>query len=185
MFKRNLRGSFFTLGLLLSGSAAAFAQGTAFTYQGKLVDTGNPANGPYDLQFKLFDTVTLGTGTQQGSTVTVSNVTVAAGIFTVQLDFGACSTCFDGTARFQTLECATGHRFPQDQSTRLAFECAIRFLKWSAAAFRAFHFEGLEVSADAVAFEIFRALDDLTRELPDVRHEIVAFHCAFLHALEL
>ena len=101
MVKLNLRASFFMLGLLLlSGSAAAFAQGTAFTYQGKLVDTGNPANGPYDLQFKLFDTVTLGTGTQQGSTTTVTNITVAAGIFTVQLDFGACTACFDGSPRY-------------------------------------------------------------------------------------
>ena len=57
MFKRNLRGSFFTLGLLLWASAAAFAQSTAFTYQGKLADTGNPANGPYDLQFKLVYTI--------------------------------------------------------------------------------------------------------------------------------
>src|SRR5205814_10241591 len=100
MFKRNLRGSFFTLGLLLSGSAAAFAQGTAFTYQGKLVDTGNPANGPYDLQFKLFDTQVVGTGTQQGTTVTVSSVTVANGIFSVSLDFGVCASCFNGPARF-------------------------------------------------------------------------------------
>src|SRR5262244_994280 len=77
---------------------SAVAQTTAFTYQGKLTDSGNLANGAYDLQFKLFDTVTVGTGTQQGSTVTVSNVIVANGIFTVQLDFGA--VVFSGPPRY-------------------------------------------------------------------------------------
>src|SRR5262249_12800445 len=77
---------------------AALAQGTAFTYQGKLTDSGNLANGNYDLQFKLFDTVTVGTGTQQGSTVTVSNVPVTSGTFIVQLDFGA--GVFGGALRF-------------------------------------------------------------------------------------
>ena len=85
---------------VLCSTILSHAQTTAFTYQGKLVDSGNPANGQYDFQFKLFDTVTLGTGTQQGSTAMVTNTTVAAGIFSVQLDFGACTACFDGSPRF-------------------------------------------------------------------------------------
>ncbi|MBI1766735.1 MAG: hypothetical protein HYR56_35460 [Acidobacteria bacterium] len=76
----------------------AGAQTTAFTYQGKLIDAGSPANGNYDLQFKLFDTATVGTGTQQGTPVVVSNTTVTAGVFTVQLDFGA--GVFSGANRF-------------------------------------------------------------------------------------
>ena len=79
---------------------SASAQSTAFTYQGKLADNGNLANGSYDFQFKLFDTQTIGTGTQFGATQTVTGITVTAGIFTVQLDFGACASCFDGTARY-------------------------------------------------------------------------------------
>src|SRR5262245_33985947 len=75
-------------------SMTAFGQGTAFTYQGKLTDSGNLANGQFDFQFKLFDTQTVGTGTQQGSLVAVSNVTVTNGTFIVQLDFGVCATCF-------------------------------------------------------------------------------------------
>src|SRR5215510_2774439 len=63
----------------LAGKGAA--QTTAFTYQGKLTDSGNPANGNYDMQFKLFDTVTVGTGTQQGSTLTNPTVQAAGGIF--------------------------------------------------------------------------------------------------------
>jgi len=82
--------------VLMIGNANA--QTTQFTYQGKLSDNGNPANGQYDFQFKLFDMATVGTGTQQGSTVNVPPVTVSAGIFTVQLDFGV--SVFPGAARF-------------------------------------------------------------------------------------
>ncbi len=60
---------------------------TAFTYQGRLQDNGISANGNYDFEFKLYDQ--LSDGTQQGATITLDNVQVANGIFTVQLDFGA------------------------------------------------------------------------------------------------
>ena len=86
--------------LFFAGANAVWAQGTAFTYQGKLADNGTPANGAFDLQFKLFDNATVGTGSQQGSTITQSSVQVASGIFTVQLDFGACGSCFNGANRF-------------------------------------------------------------------------------------
>src|SRR5690348_10476656 len=46
----------------------ATAQSTAFTYQGRLNDGTNPANGTYDLQFGIFDS--LSGGTQQGNTIT-------------------------------------------------------------------------------------------------------------------
>ncbi len=86
----------FLWSILLLSANAGFGQTTAFTYQGRLTDSGNPANGNYDLQFKLFDAV-MG-GTQQGSTMTVSNIAVANGIFTAQLDFGA--GVFTGADRF-------------------------------------------------------------------------------------
>jgi hypothetical protein len=35
--------------------AAAFAKGTAFTYQGWLNEGANPANGNYDLRFTICD----------------------------------------------------------------------------------------------------------------------------------
>ena len=90
----------FTAALLLALCLTnmVFAQTTAFTYQGKLTDSGNPANGTYDMQFKLFDTVTVGTGTQQGSTITNSTVQVVGGIFNVTLDFGA--NVFTGATRY-------------------------------------------------------------------------------------
>jgi hypothetical protein len=77
---------------------AAHAQTSAFTYQGKLIDAGNPPNGVYDMQFKLFDTATVGAGVQQGPTITNPSVSVAAGIFSVTLDFGA--GAFSGPPRF-------------------------------------------------------------------------------------
>ena len=83
--------------LAIALSSVTQAQTTAFTYQGKLADNGNPAIGQYDFQFKLFDTATVGTGTQLGA-VTVPTVQVTAGIFTVQLDFGV--SVFPGAARF-------------------------------------------------------------------------------------
>ena len=47
--------------VLLSMTSAAYGQGTAFTYQGRLTDGANPANGNFDMQFMLFDTATVGT----------------------------------------------------------------------------------------------------------------------------
>ena len=73
---------------------AQTAVGTAFTYQGRLTDGGNPADGEYDFEFKLYDDVS----TQVGSTVTINDKTVTDGLFTVQLDFG--SGIFDGEARY-------------------------------------------------------------------------------------
>ncbi|MGD2158841.1 MAG: hypothetical protein PVG32_18325, partial [Anaerolineales bacterium] len=68
--------------------------GTAFTYQGQLVENGSPVNGDYDFRFQLFDTPEMGTGVQVGSTLTES-ITVEGGLFVVPLDFG---DVFDGTA---------------------------------------------------------------------------------------
>jgi hypothetical protein len=90
--KAFLLGAVGTVVLMLAG--AARAQTTAFTYQGKLTDNGNPANGSYDLQFALFDAG----GTQIGSTLTRSSINVSTGIFTVQLDFGV--NAFPGANRF-------------------------------------------------------------------------------------
>lgn len=63
------------------------AQTSTFTYQGKLNDAGALANGPYDFLFKLFNLPT--GGSQIGDDVTVDDAPVAAGIFTVTLDFGS------------------------------------------------------------------------------------------------
>jgi hypothetical protein len=98
MFNLSLRHLLVGLLFTLIVSYSSLAQTTTFTYQGRLTDNGSPVNGQYDLQFKLFDL--LGGGAQQGTTQTLTNITVTSGIFTVQLDFGACASCFNGALRF-------------------------------------------------------------------------------------
>jgi hypothetical protein len=62
------------------------SQGTAFTYQGRLNDGTNPANGSYDFQFYLRDDGS--GGNPVGITNNVGGVDVTNGLFTVTLDFG-------------------------------------------------------------------------------------------------
>ncbi|MBN2020334.1 MAG: hypothetical protein JW749_08920, partial [Sedimentisphaerales bacterium] len=69
--------------------------GTAFTYQGRLIDANQAADGLYDFQFKLFDEETV--GSQLGQDVNTPEVDVIDGYFTVELDFGV---VFDGNERW-------------------------------------------------------------------------------------
>lgn len=64
----------------------AAAQGSNFNFQGRLNDGTNPANGQYDLQFKLFTAIT--GGTQIGSTLAQPATVLINGVFSVNLDFG-------------------------------------------------------------------------------------------------
>lgn len=101
MFKINRRASLLLLPLLFVLSATlAAAQGTAFTYQGRLQDGGTAANGSYDFQFTLWDAPA--GGVQQPPTgpitLTRTSVQVVNGVFTTQLDFGA--SVFPGADRF-------------------------------------------------------------------------------------
>src|SRR3954463_4914490 len=66
-------------------SNPAYGQGTEFTYQGRLADNGQPANGLYDLTFKLFNASA--SGSQVDVTITYSAVTVSNGLFSAVLDF--------------------------------------------------------------------------------------------------
>jgi hypothetical protein len=89
--------------LCLLPSVFCRAQGTAFTYQGRLNSGPNPANGLYDLQFGIFDAAT--NGNQQGGYVTTNAVAVSNGLFTVTLDFGA--GIFTGPARWLDISVRT------------------------------------------------------------------------------
>jgi len=68
--------------------------GTAFTYQGRLIDSNNAADGLYDFQFKLYDANIA--GNKLGVDVNKPEADVIDGYFTVELDFG--SSVFDGNA---------------------------------------------------------------------------------------
>ncbi len=87
-----------------SVAAPAFAQGSAFTYQGKLTDGGTPATGAYDFRFILYNADA--GGSQVGTTLTADDVVVTAGAFTVVLDFGP--NIFDGQARWLELAVRQG-----------------------------------------------------------------------------
>jgi hypothetical protein len=74
------------LAALTAPVSTACAQGTAFSYQGRLNVNGAPANGGYDLTFALFNSSN-GVG-QVASTLTNLNTGVTNGLFAVTLDFG-------------------------------------------------------------------------------------------------
>src|SRR3989475_9178593 len=95
LYKNSLAVAATALAFLLAATNA-FAQTSGFSYQGKLTDGGTAANGNYDLQFALWDS--LSGGTQIGSTQTLSNVTGSNGVFTLTLDLGA--TSFPGADRY-------------------------------------------------------------------------------------
>jgi hypothetical protein len=83
------RAALFALALafLDTNFSLARAQGTAFTYQGRLNLSGSPANGVYDFTFTLFG-VSSGGSTIAGP-VTNAAVAVTNGLFTTTLDLGA------------------------------------------------------------------------------------------------
>jgi hypothetical protein len=72
---------------LLAGVTLACVQGSAFTYQGRLNDTGGPATGRYHLRFTLYDTAV--NGAVVAGPATNNAVDVTNGLFTLALDFGA------------------------------------------------------------------------------------------------
>ena len=105
--------SLLALGLMvcLAKVSKSAPMGTAFTYQGRLMDANGPANGQYDFEFRLFAHPTLNSF-QIGGTIDINDLDVIDGYFTVLLDFG--DKAFTGNARW--LE--TGVR-PGDSENRV------------------------------------------------------------------
>lgn len=87
---------------LSAGVPRLIAQGSMFTYQGRLNDGANPANGNYEILFRPFGVFT------GGSQLTIPNlrfVSVSNGLFTTTMDFGP--TIFDGGPVYLQLEVRT------------------------------------------------------------------------------
>jgi hypothetical protein len=95
-----LRNGLFCLLFVISTATFTAAQGGAFTYQGRLNDNSLAANGLYNMQFSLWDSVS--GGTQIGATIPAT-ASVQSGIFTVVLDFGAASFA-NGAVRYLQID---------------------------------------------------------------------------------
>jgi trimeric autotransporter adhesin len=79
------------------------AQGTAFTYQGRLNNGSALANGNYDFEFTLFNTNI--TSTAIAGPVTNAAVMVTNGLFTTLVDFGP--NAFTGTSNWLEIAVST------------------------------------------------------------------------------
>ena len=89
--------------MTLAGIATAQPLTTAFTYQARIRDAGLPANGTYDLRFRVF-AAAVG-GVQQGPTVSFDDVIITNGVVTLPLDFG---DIFSGDRRWLQIEVRPG-----------------------------------------------------------------------------
>ena len=76
----------------------------SFTYQGRLYDGGDSAEGLYDLEFRLFDSHT--DGSELADALYANEWDVIDGYFTVELDFG--EGIFDGNARWLEIAIRAG-----------------------------------------------------------------------------
>ena len=77
---------------------AGTSQGVGFTYQGRLMEGGGPAEGRFDLFFAVFDQPE--EGRQLTETIVRENVETADGYTTVELDFGDSPAVFNGEDRW-------------------------------------------------------------------------------------
>ncbi|HWX19084.1 MAG TPA: FG-GAP-like repeat-containing protein [Candidatus Binatia bacterium] len=88
---------------VLASATTAFAQGTAFTYQGRLNSNGSPVTGQYDLKFALYTTSS--GGSAAFGPITNSAVAVSNGLFVAALDFGG--GVFNGTTYWLDISART------------------------------------------------------------------------------
>ncbi len=98
----------------------AIAGGSGFTYQGRLTDSAGLVNGPTDLTFSLCDSAV--GGNLVAGPLVLSGVPVTAGLFTVELDFGA--DAFDGADRW--LEIVIGSQVLSPRTKIASVPYAIR-----------------------------------------------------------
>jgi len=104
--------------VVLLAVSASWAQpvGTAFTYQGQLNNGVSPANGSFNMVFKLFSVSSGGT---QLASQTLPGVSVTDGLFTVQLNFGA--GVFDGNKRWLDVTVNGSPLVPRQELTAVPY----------------------------------------------------------------
>lgn len=110
------------LSILAIAPRVGCAADTTFTYQGELKSGENLANGSFNMTFSLFNA--LAAGTQIGSTLSMPNVAVSDGTFTVQLDFGA--NAFDNSGRWLQISVNSIVLSPRQELTRSPYSIQTR-----------------------------------------------------------
>lgn len=112
--------------VLLSGllTTLALVSAQPFTYQGVLKDGGNPANGNYQMTFRLYDAAAGGTplGTVGPVTVPVSN-----GLFSVELNFPA--SVWDGGTRYLEIQVGSTVLSPRVKMNPTPYASALRMFE--------------------------------------------------------
>jgi hypothetical protein len=113
-----------------SDQAVSSPLGTAFTYQGRLMDAGGPVTGTCGLIFRLYDQAAAGTLL---STESRPWVGISDGYFAVELDFGAAA--FDGEARWLEIDVDCGGGAvtlsPRQKLTAAPYAHYARTASWS------------------------------------------------------
>ena len=98
--KTLLKSSWFLFLLLAGWPALLHAQSAAFTYQGRLIDSGSPANGLYDFNCNLY--ATNNGGAPLAPAFLAAKIPVTNGLFLLTLDFTP--GVFNGTPLFLDLQ---------------------------------------------------------------------------------
>ncbi|SPE60797.1 conserved exported hypothetical protein [Verrucomicrobia bacterium] len=89
------------------GALGALAQGTAFTYQGRLNDGADPANGFYYMTFQMFSDAN---GVSPVGSPLLTMLVISNGLFTMPLDFGP--GIFTGADRWLQISVTTNASGP-------------------------------------------------------------------------
>ncbi len=94
--QRLLALAILTCATLFPRFSTALAQGTAFTYQGRLNDSNGPVTGLFDFEFRIFDAASAGIDLSDPP-VLLEEMSVTNGVFTALLSFEG---AFTGADRF-------------------------------------------------------------------------------------
>ena len=110
--------------VVIAASAGIATAGgdTAFTYQGRLLDAGEPANGLFDFEFGLWDAAN--GGNPIGVPQVLNDTPVTDGLFTVQIDFGA--DAFDNSDRWLEISVDGVPLTPRQPITRSPYSIQTR-----------------------------------------------------------
>ena len=108
--------------LALSATAAFAGGDTEFTYQGRLLVAGEPANGTFNVDFSLWDAPAA--GNQIDVTNTFNSLPILEGQFTAELNFGA--SAFDNNDRWLEITVDGVPLVPRQPITRTPYAIQTR-----------------------------------------------------------